>query len=57
MLDFMPQKFPGISRKLGQMVIFGLSGIKSNITYKLKKCVSYLSGKIKFWPKVWLEIS
>ena len=36
MLDFMPGRFPGISRKLGQMVIFGLSAIKSSITYKLK---------------------
>ena len=30
MLDFMPGRFPGISRKLGQMVTFGLSGIKSS---------------------------
>ena len=55
MLDFMPQKFPGIRRKLGQMVIFGLSGIKSSITYKLKKCVCYLSGKIKFGQKSGLK--
>ena len=51
MLNFMPEGFPGISGKLGQMVIFGLSGIKSSITYQLKKCVLCLSAKIKFDQK------
>ena len=55
MLDFMPQKVPGINRKLGQMVIFGLSGIKSGKTYKLKKCICYLSEKIKFGQKFGLK--
>ena len=32
MLDFMPEGYPGISGKLGQMVMFGLYGIKSRIT-------------------------
>ena len=57
MLHFMPERFPGISGKLGQMVIFGLSGIKSSITYKLRKMCSLFEWKDKIWPKVWLEIS
>ena len=49
MLDFMPERFSGTSGKLGQIVIFGLSGIKSSITYKLRKCnYSCFSRKIKF---------
>ena len=56
MLDFMPERFPG-NGHLGQMVIFGLSGIKSSITYKLRKICSLFDWKDKIWPEVWPEMS
>ena len=53
----MPETFPGISEKLGQMVIFGLSCIKSSTGYKLRKACSPFEWKDKIWSKVWLVLN